>query len=154
MDVLTYRPGEVTLSICGYTVEGWTSIAIARNAPVFKQIKGIRGKNTRVLNRDTSGVVRIGLTQTSVANDVFSELLVLDRSSGTARLEVTIKDNAGTSLFSSITAYLEGFPEVTFSASQTERNWTIFCDSMDGYFVGGNAEQGFDITSSLSNLLN
>ncbi len=152
MDVLTYRPGEVTLSICGYVVEGWTSIAIARNTPTFKQIRGIRGKNTRVMNADTSGTIRVNLTQTSVANDVFSELLAMDKRFATNRLEVTIKDNSGTSLFSSIKAYIESYPETTFSASQTERNWTILCDSMDGYFIGGNAEQGFDLGSILSNL--
>lgn len=152
MDVFTYRPGEVTLSVCGYTIEGWTSIAIARNSPIFKQIRGIRGKNTRVMLRDASGTIRVGLTQTAIANDVFSELLTLDRSTGTARLEIVIKDSAGTSLFSSTTAYLENFPETTFSASQTERNWTILCDKMDSYFIGGNAEQGVDFGSILSRL--
>lgn len=152
MDVFTYRPGEVTFTVCGYLVEGWTSIAVARNAPIFKQIRGIRGKNSRVKLRDASGTIRIGLTQTAISNDVFSELVSLDRSTGTVRLEVVIKDTAGTSLFSSTTAYIESFPETTFSASQTERNWTILCDAMDGYFVGGNAEQGVDFGSILSRL--
>lgn len=152
MDVFTYRPGEVSLIICGYAIEGWTSIAIARNSPIFKQIKGIRGKNTRVLLKDASGTIRIGLTQTAIANDVFSGLISLDRSTGSERLEVVVKDTAGTSLFSSTTAYFEGFPETTFSASQTERNWTILCDKMGSYFVGGNAEQGVDFSSILSRL--
>lgn len=152
MDVFTYRPGEVVLTVCGYVVEGWSSLAVARNTPIFKQIRGIRGKNTRVLLKDASGTIRIGLTQTAIANDVFSEIVTLDRSTASERLEVVIKDTAGTSLFSSSTAYIESFPESTFSASQTERNWTILCDKMDGYFIGGNAEQGVDFSSILSRL--
>lgn len=152
MDVFTYRPGEVILTVCGYAIEGWTSIAIARNAPIFKQVRGIRGKNTRVMLRDSSSTIRVSLTQTAIANDVFSELVALDRSTGSERLEVVVKDTAGTSLFSSTTAYLDGFPETTFSASQTERNWSILCDKMDSYFVGGNAEQGVDFSSILARL--
>jgi hypothetical protein len=152
MDVFTYRPGEVVLSICGYTLEGWSSISVAQSSPVFKQIKGIRGKHTRVKLQDKAGTFKITLTQTSIANDVLSELLTLDSATGTARLEVVLKDTAGTSLFSSTTAYIEGFPEVTFSASQSERNWTILCDSMDSHFVGGNAEQGVDLASIISRL--
>ena len=122
MDVLTYRPGEVTLSICGYVVDGWTSIAIARNAPTFKQIRGIRGKNTRVMNADTSGTIRVNLTQTSVANDVFSELLAMDKRFATNRLEVTIKDEKkirGTGAFDRLN-------EENFSAHLTDGggSWT------------------------------
>ena len=154
MDVFTYRPGEVVLTLCGYVIEGWSSIAVAPSSPVFKQIKGIRGKHTRVKLQDKAGTIKIALLQTSIANDVLSELLSLDRATGTGRLEVVLKDTAGTSLFSSTTAYIEAFPEVTFSASQTERNWTILCDSMDSHFVGGNAEQGVDLASIIARLGN
>lgn len=152
MDVFTYRPGEVVFTLCGFIVEGWSSIAIAKNAPVFKQIRGIRGKNTRVKMKDSSGTVRLTLTQTAIANDVLSEILSLDQSTGSERLEIVIKDTAGTSLFSSTTAYIENYPETTYSASQTERVWTILCDTMNSHFVGGNAEQGVDFGSILARL--
>jgi hypothetical protein len=152
MEVFTYRPGEVVLTVCGYLVEGWTSISVTRNSPTFKQIRGIRGKNTRVRLQDASGSIKVALTQTAITNDVFSEIVSLDRGTGTQRLEVVVKDTAGTSLFSSATAYLDGYPEVTFSASQTERSWDILCDKMDSFFVGGNAEQGVDFGSILARL--
>ena len=154
VDVFTYRPSEVVLSICGYVVEGWTSLVVSRNSPIYKQIRGIRGKNTRVKLRDSSGVIRVSLTQTCTANNVFSELLQLDAQTGASRLEVVLKDSAGSSLFSSSTAYIDAFPETTYSASQAERSWTILCDSMDSFFVGGNAEQGVDFASILSKLTN
>lgn len=150
MDVFTYRPKEVILTVCGFVVEGWSSLTIARNSPSFRQIRGIRGKNSRVRMRDKSATIRVSLTQTSLANDVFSELLSLDEDTGAERLEVVIKDSAGTSLFSSTTAYIENFPETTYSASQTERTWILLCDKMDSHFVGGNAEQGIDFGSILA----
>lgn len=152
MDVFTYRPGEVIFTVCGFVIEGWTTITVARNAPVFRQVRGIRGKNTRVKMQDSSGTVRINLTQTSIANDVFSEILSLDQNTSSERLEIVIKDSAGTSLFSSTTAYLENFPESPYSASQTERVWTLLCDKMDSYYVGGNSEQALDFGSILSRL--
>ncbi len=152
MDVFTYRPGEVTLSVCGYVVEGWQNISVALHTSAFKQVRGIRGKNTRVRMKDTSGHIRITLNQTSITNNVFSELVQLDSKTGTARLEVVLKDNSGSSLFSSVNAYIEGFSDGNFSASQGERSWTILCDSIDSYFVGGNAEQGVDFASILSRL--
>ena len=152
MDVLTYRPGEVVITVCGYVVEGWTSVALARNSPVFKQYRGIRGKNSRVKIKDSSFTLRLTMTQTTVTNDVFSSLLQLDERTGTARLEVVVKDTAGTSLLSSSTAYFEGYPETTYSASQTERVWTLLCDTADDYVVGGNAHQGIDFSDILSRL--
>ncbi len=152
MDVFTYRPGEVTLSVCGYVVEGWTSLSVQRHTPVYRQVRGIRGKNTRVRMTDTSGTFKIAINQTSITNNVFSELVQLDSKTGTTRLEIVLKDNSGSSLFSSVTAYIEGFPDGNFSASQGDRTWTILCDSMDSYFIGGNAEQGVDFASILSKL--
>ena len=152
MDVLTYSPGQVVISVCGYIVEGWSNISVTFNSPVFKQIRGIRGKNTRVRNKDTSATVRISLIQSSVANDVLTNLLQEDQNSGASRLDITIKDNSGTGLFSSATAYIEGFPETSYSASQSERVWTVLCDASSNIRVGGNAEQGVDFTSMAGGL--
>lgn len=143
MDVLTYSPTQVVVTVNGYVIEGWSNISVSVNAPAYKQIRGIRGKNTRVKISDTSATVKITLQQTSIANDVFTLLSQEDRRFGTGRLELTVKDNSGTSLFASAYAYLEGIPESNFSASQTERTWTLLCDSSD-YYVGGNGEQGVD----------
>lgn len=147
MDVLTYSPGQVVVSICGYIVDGWSNISVAFNSPVFRQVRGIRGKNTRIRNKDTSATVRISLIQSSVANDVLTNLLSEDRNSGASRLDITIKDNSGTGLFASSTAYIEGFPEMGYSASQSERVWTVLCDASSNVTVGGNAEQGVDFAS-------
>ena len=153
MDVYTYRPGEVVLVLCGYVVEGWSSIAVSKASATYKQIRGIRGKNTRVKIADKSATIRVNVPQTSTANTVFSTIAMIDAESGGGRLEVIVNDASGSSLYSSTEAYIEGPPEAQYSASQSERNWTILCDSMDSHFVGGNEEQGLDLVSTLSRIL-
>jgi hypothetical protein len=150
MDVFTYRPGEVVLTICGYVVEGWTNIAVTRNTPAFKMVRGIRGKNTRVGTFDSSATIKLTLTQTSITNDVLSRIAALDNVNGGGRLDVTLKDTAGGSLLVSPYTYLEGQADMTFSASQTERVWTILCDAAVLHVVAGNSEQGVDLTSVTS----
>jgi hypothetical protein len=138
--VFCYSPREVVLTFGGYTVAGWQSISVARSADVFKPVRGIRGKHTRVKNADTSCIITIPLLQTSISNDVFSRILELDTERGTGRIELTLSDLGGTSKFSSVEAYILGYPDVTFSDGFEYRQWKIFCQSTGTYIVGGNAQ--------------
>ena len=95
MEVLTYVPSNVVLLISGYPITGWNSIKIVRNAPSFKQIRGIRGKNTRVKLEDTSAVLTIETPQTELVNEVLSKCIEADENTGNVRLELTLKDITG-----------------------------------------------------------
>ena len=138
--VFTHSPKEVQLTFGGYTVTGWQSITITRSVDAFKPIRGIRGKHTRVRNADTSCTITIPLLQTSMSNDVFARIHDLDITHGTGRIELTIKDLKGTSVFSSAEAYVLGYPEVVYSEEFEYRQWRMFCQSTGSYTVGGNAQ--------------
>lgn len=138
--VFTYSPKDVLLTFGGYTVTGWQSITVTRSVDAFKPVRGIRGKHTRVRNADTSCTITIPLLQTSMSNDVFSRIHELDLSNGTGRIELELKDTGGTSVFSSIEAYVLGYPEVVFSEEFEYRQWRIFCQSTNTYTIGGNAQ--------------
>lgn len=138
--VFTYSPSEVQLTFGGYTVTGWQSITITRSVDAFKPIRGIRGKHTRVRNADTSCTITIPLLQTSMSNDVFSSIHELDIQKATGRIELTISDLKGTSVFSSREAYILGYPEVTYSGEFEYRQWKLFCQTTGSYTVGGNAQ--------------
>lgn len=127
--IYTYNPQQVQLIVGGYTVTGWESISIARTVSGFQPIRGIRGKNTRVFNQDTSAMITVPLIQTSPANDVFAQIHNLDLTNGTGRLEIMLKDRSGGGIYSSIEAYIVGYPEVTYSGTFSYRNWQIFCQS-------------------------
>lgn len=137
--VNTYSPQNVILTISGYQLTGWQSISISRTVKGFTVVRGIRGKNTRVKNVDTSATINISLLQTSQGNDVLSYIHDLDLDEGTARIVLTLKDKSGRSVFSSNEAYLTGYPTATFSGQFEYRNWEIFAQTTSTYTVGGNA---------------
>lgn len=128
MEVLTYVPSNVVVLICGWQVEGWNEITITRNSPTMKQIRGIRGKNTRTHILDTSATITLSIPQTEYSNNTLSTMAFLDAKNGTARLELFILDSTSTSEFTTSTAYITGFPEVRYNGELTERVWTIQCE--------------------------
>jgi hypothetical protein len=155
--LFTYSPKEVTISIGGYSLTGWDNLSVARSVQGFVPIRGIRGKNTRVRNMDTSATITLPLLQTSMGNDVLSRIHALDLEKGTGRLDITLKDSSGTSVFSSSEAYILGFPVSAYSGNFEYRVWQIFAQSTTTYTVGGNGKTNniFDsIVSSASNLVN
>lgn len=138
-EVFEYSPQQVSLIIAGYEIRGWQTIRIARRVKTFQPIYGIRGKNTRVKNLDTSATITLPIIQTSQSNDVLSDILALDSVRRTGRLTIMLKDGSGQSVFSSAEAYIDGFPETGFTGDISFRVWQIVCQSTDSYHIGGNA---------------
>lgn len=136
--VSTYNPSDVSLNIGGYPVAGWQSITIARSVKGFTVIRGIRGKNTRVRNKDTSATIILTLMGSSPTNDVLSQIHDLDLELGTARIALTIKDVSGSSVFSTNEAYITGYPSASFTGQIEDRSWELFAQTTESYNVGGN----------------
>lgn len=128
MEVLTYVPSNVILVISGWQVQGWNEISVARNAPGFRQIRGIRGKNTRTRMQDTGATLTIKVPQTENMNEVMSAIHDADLEEGTARLEIMLAEVTGNSFFSTATGYITAYPELTYTGDMSERVWTIVCD--------------------------
>lgn len=155
--VTTYSPDQVTLTVGGYQVTGWDNLTITRRVKGFTPIYGIRGKNTRVKNVDTSATIAVTLIQTSPSNDVLTTIHRLDLQEGTGRISLLLKDSSGESVFSSNEAYITGYPVVSYSGDFTYRNWEIFCQSTGDYNISGNSKPSsslFDSAfSKISNLV-
>lgn len=143
--IVSYSPKDVIFDIGGYQLTGWQNITVTRTVKGFTPVRGIRGKNSRVKNVDTSATINISLLQSSQGNDVLSYVHELDLSEGTARLALTLKDKSGRSVFSSNEAYITGYPAAPFSSQFEYRNWEIFCQSTSSYIVGGNATPTTDL---------
>lgn len=135
--VNTYSPKDVILTIGGYQITGWQRITITRPLG-FYTIKGIRGKHTRVANKDTSATISLGIIQSVQSNEVLSYIHDADLSEGTGRISLMLKDNSGKSVFSSDEGYITGYPTVTFSGQFEDRPWNIFCQTTKSYVVAGN----------------
>lgn len=133
MDVLTYVPSNVVLLISGVQIEGWNTIKITRNAPSFKQVRGIRGKNTRTRIKDSSASITIETPQTELINEVFSKCLEADEQTGNVRLDITLREITGTSFFNTTTGYVLGRPELSYSNGLANNTWSLSCDDSQMY---------------------
>lgn len=129
MTVSTHVPTATVCLISGYELEGWNRITVARNAPVFRQIRGIRGKNTRVNIKDTSAVITFDVYQTEVANSVFSTALRLDSTYRSIRFEITLKNSSTLSLFTTTNAYVLGYPELVMDGDLAVNRWQLACET-------------------------
>lgn len=152
--VATYSPSDVQLIVSGYEVRGWDSISIQRVQPGFTPYEGIRGKDSRTRNTKTAARIELTVMQTHPLNDIFSQVHQLDLQHGTGRLEITLKDNAGTSLFSSVEAYITEFPASMFGADIAFQVWNIYCQTTSTYKVGGNTKPQNNIFSKVSEYFN
>lgn len=128
MSVKTYVPSNLNLLICGYKVEGWTKITVTRNSPTFKQVRGIRGKNTRIRLLDTSAVITLTVPQTEEVNDVLSAISEADSRYGSGRLEIMMSDLSSDTQFSSPTGYITMLPAISYESNLSDNVWEITCD--------------------------
>ena len=135
MEVLTYVPSNVALILSGSQIKGWNSITISRSDPVFKQIRGIRGKNTRTRIKNSSATITIETPQTELFNEVLSMVLEADSVNGTARLEISLMESTGSSFFTTNTAYISQWPELRYSGELGVNVWTLTCEDSE-IFVG------------------
>lgn len=125
--VKTYAPDEVYLTFGGYTVEGWNSISIKKTISTFRTIQGIRGKNTRVRNKNSHSIIEINVDMTSDLNALFSEIVSKDTELGGAVLHLSVIDKSGTEVFESIEAYVKDHSDRSYDDTLGARSWTIEC---------------------------
>lgn len=142
--VLTYAPSDVKLMICNFIVTGMVSVTLNWNSPSFRIERGIRGLNTRVLNKDLSATLQVELLQTTATNEVLFQLLLQDRNNLSARLDLVLKDQSGNTILYTDSAYVASFPEIRYSSGFDNRVWTI---EMLGVVDGNmsNSKSNFDV---------
>lgn len=151
-EVNTYDPSSVILAFGGYPLTGWNSISIRKNSPGYVIDRGIRGKHTRHRNTDTSATITFSCIQTGEANDILSDIHRVDLQTGLGRIDLTLKDLSGSSLFHSSEAFIADFPESRYSADFEYRIWTIVCLTTDAdWNVGGNLQPQASLYTQLSN---
>ncbi len=151
-NILTYSPSDVVIDIEGYRMTDLVSVEVSWTAEAFTMLRGIRGRNSRRQTLDTSATLKLEFLQTSISNDVLTELLLADMALQSARLQVSIIDNSGLTKISSSEAYVSSFPTVTFNENLTNRIWTIQMMSTLAS-VKGNAKPLPDIFNSTTDFV-
>jgi hypothetical protein len=154
MAVSTHVPSTTSCIISGYELKGWNTITVSRNAPVFTQVRGIRGKSTRVNNKDTTATITFDVYQTEIANGVFSTALNLDAQYGSIRFEIMIKNSSNRSVFSTTTAYVSGYPDLVLDGDLKVNRWVLFCEESTIHISGAESPTPGIVENGISKLAN
>lgn len=129
-----FDPKEVSITLGTHIVSGYadgTFAAFAQNRDTYALTVGADGEGTRVKSNDKSGRLTITLLKASSSNEILSAL-----ASGDAQLPCILKDNNGSTLLSSATAWLVRHADFEYSNEETTVEWIIESDSWDR-LVGG-----------------
>lgn len=149
-DILTYAPSTVTLVLCGYVLTGVVSISLQWKSSPFTVKRGIRGQHTRIGTKDRQSTCTIEVLQTSITNDILSEILEQDTRNYSGRLEFSVKDASGTTQWATTQCFLRAWPDASFSSAIETRKWDVEILSYISGKIGGNARQGFDLLDSFN----
>lgn len=143
MSVLTYSPDSISLIFGGYKVSGWNKIAIERNKEFVRQIRGIRGKNSKEVSMDTGCTITLTVPQAAEVNTILSLILKNEEDTrGKVRLEISLKDSSGNSVFSSLECYIGGWPKVEYTDTLSDIEWKFLCDSSEWKITGSESNRG------------
>lgn len=131
--------GSITHVINGYA-DG-TFLNFNRLIPASTLYSGADNTKGRVKrsNRDTE--ITLTLHQFATSNAILQELQRADESDSRNRyvFNITVKDNSGTSVWSSRQAFISTVPQAGFGTETQTRDWMITAISLDSH-IGANSE--------------
>lgn len=153
-DVLTYSPSDVNIVLCGYTLTGIDSVTLKWKSRPFTVHRGIRGQHTRVYNPDLQATIVLDVLQTSITNDILTNILIQDRRVKSGRLELAVNDTGGTTNYQSTDCFLAAYPDVKHYNGLELRTWEIEVLSWTDGQLGGNAKAGIDVFDTVTGALN
>lgn len=140
MSLSTFDPKSVLVSIGGAVMSGFADgefLSITADNQQFSKVVGADGFTTRVKSNNYNGTLTLTLSQSSPSNDILSGFLNLDRISNLGVVPILIKDMSGTTTLFSAQAWIQQFPDVSYSNEISNRAWTFDLVDID-IFIGGN----------------
>ncbi len=141
MPVLTYDPGEVSVTIGPDTIFGLSSgvmVRVEHNQPTFTPYYGTQGEASRAAVRDQSGMVTIRTAATSPQNDILDLITRVDHIvAPNVTLPILIRDASGRFLAAGVDSYLKQRPTREMSNEVTELEWQFEVPVLE-VFQGGN----------------
>lgn len=140
----TINPDDYDLYFGEDIVEGYAKgkqIGIVYNADAFTLVVGNSGEVARVMSNDISVIITVDLLQTSASNDMFSDALKADRSTGNGVKTVSFKDGRGSSEGKGKNAWVKKYADWVGSDTAENRTWIIEVAHYKG-IVGGNVQPG------------
>lgn len=144
----SYSPEAVTVVLSKgdfvHVVSGFadgTFLNVSRITPASELYVGSDLTAMRVKRRNKAANITLTLHQGANSNNVLQALQRADEEDDGDEwvVALTVKDNSGTTLFSSNQAFVSTVPDTTLSSTTETRDWVISAVSLS-YNVGGNAK--------------
>lgn len=136
-----YSPEDVIVLFGGvHRLTGFvdgTFVNISKDEASFLTRVSSDGMPTRVHSSNPIYTVSLSLHSGSESNDVLSYALLLDETTKMAKFPLIVKDKLGSTLFFSLTSWIENRPTSSLSVDIEEREWIIKCYQAT-FNVGGN----------------
>lgn len=141
--MFNYAPDEVNVVVAGFIplngfVDG-TFIEISKDVPPFTSNTTSDGFVSRVYNNSPVYTLKITLIAASNSNQVMDKLWKIDQITQKGKFPIIIKDQSGSDLFFSTTAWIEDPPNMTKGTTIEGNVWTLKCSQAIINF-GGNEE--------------
>lgn len=136
--VATYSADEVTLSFAGYLIDSGFAdgefVSIEPAAEDFVVKKGADGETARAKTNNRDANVKIKLLQTSLGNDVLSQIRQLDlngtNGAGVGVFQVRDR-SSGVLLAHSDKAWIAKPPTIARAREVSEYEWTLYAANCD-----------------------
>lgn len=125
--VLTYSPGDVTLTLGGNIIAGYaegTFIMVEREVDGMVKVVGADGEVSRTRSANYSGMLTLTLKQTSDSNRFLGAFVLADELDGGGQFPVLLTDNLGYKTFSSF-GWVRKVANREYSSDQTNREWVL-----------------------------
>lgn len=135
----TFDPNQLAVTIGNHIATGFaagTMLSAEMDDNRYNTETDAHGNSIRYKVNNNNATITLTLNQASPTNDVLSVLQNVDRQSDLGVFPMTIRDNRGTTLITSLSAYVEKTPSVVFGDSGNNREWVIKATEV-GFFAGG-----------------
>jgi len=140
MSLKTFDPKQTVMIVGTKIISGFADgsyIKLIRNEPMFALKVGVDGEGTRAKSNNKSGRYEITLNQSSRSNDDLSAYAAADELDNSGAVPVLLKDGSGRMIASSLTGWVQKYPDVELAKESTMRTWIIESDEIL-IFIGGN----------------
>jgi hypothetical protein len=136
-----YSPEDVSVLLGGFhNLSGFadgTFLSISKANPVYTTRESSDGAISRTYKNSQVYNLSLTLHQASESNQILSYMSKLDELTQMGKFPFLVKDNLGSTLFFSLTSWIETMPDSSFSTSIETREWVIKC-SQATFNLGGN----------------
>lgn len=126
---------ELAVVIGGVLAHGYAAggdaVSITFNRELATLVTGADGEGARSKMNDDSAEIRIRLLQSSTFNETLSAYARTRQS-----FTLAIKDNNGTTIAVSETAWIKARPDINYGEEVSEREWVLETDRLEAN-IGG-----------------